>query len=60
MWVVAIYQKQIKRQKKILPPLVEIDGEKEYEVEKILNRKDVREKMRYLVRWKEYITKEDM
>ena len=57
---IAIYQKQIKRQKKIPPPLVEIDGEKEYEVEKILNRKDVREKMRYLVRWKEYITKEDM
>jgi len=35
---IAIYQKQVERQKKILPLLVETKGEKEYKVEKILNR----------------------
>ena len=32
---IAMYQKQIEKQKKITPSPVEIDGEKEYEVEKI-------------------------
>ena len=36
-WIV-LYQEQVEEQKKIPPPLVKIDGEKEYEVEKILNR----------------------
>ena len=35
---IAIYQKQVERQKKILPLLVETKGENEYKVEKILNR----------------------
>jgi len=39
---IVIYQKQIEGQKKILPPSVEIDREKKYEVEKILNRRDMR------------------
>ena len=56
---IAIYYEQIEKQKKIPPPLVEIDGEKKYEVEKILNRRDVRRKPKYLVRWKRYIIKED-
>jgi len=56
---IVIYQKQIEEQKKILPPLVEIDREKKYEVEKILNRRDIREKQNYLVRWKGYIAEED-
>ena len=47
---IALYQEQVERQKKILPPLVEIEGEKEYEVKKILNRRDVRGKPKYLVR----------
>ena len=55
---IAIYQKQIKGQK-ITPPLVEIDGEKEYEVENILNIRDVRGKLKYLVRWKRYMAEED-
>ena len=38
---IALYQEQVEEQKKIPPPLVEINGEKEYEVEKILNRRDV-------------------
>ena len=32
------YQEQVKRQKKILPPLVEIEEEKKYEVKKILDK----------------------
>ena len=56
---IATYQEQIEEQKKILPPLVEINGEKEYEVEKILNERDFRGKLKYLVRWKKYTVKED-
>ena len=47
---IAIYQEQIEKQKKISPSLVEIDREKKYKVEKILNRRNVREKLKYLVR----------
>jgi len=47
---IALYQEQIKRQKKIPSPLVEIEEEKEYKVKKILNRRDVRGKPKYLVR----------
>jgi len=35
---IVLYQEQIEGQKKIPPPLVEIEREKEYEIEKILNR----------------------
>jgi len=31
---ITMYQKQVEGQKKILPSLVEIDGEKKYEVKK--------------------------
>jgi len=47
---IAIYQEQIEKQKKISPSLVEIDREKKYKVEKILNRRNVRRKLKYLVR----------
>jgi len=59
MSMITLYQKQVKRQKKITPPLVEIEREKEYKVEKILNKRDMREKLKYLVRWKSYIAEED-
>ena len=36
-----------------------MDREKEYEFEKILNRRDIRRKLKYLVRWKVYIMEED-
>ena len=49
---IALYQEQIEGQKKILPLLVKIDKEKEYEVEKILNRRDIREKPKYLIKWR--------
>ena len=48
----SLYQEQIERQKKTSS--VKIEKDKEYEVEKILNRKDVKIKLEYLVRWKEY------
>ena len=44
------YREQVEGQKKIPPPPVEIDGEKKYEVEKILDRQERRGKMRYLVK----------
>ena len=56
---IAMYQEQVEEQKKIPPLLVKIDGEKKYEVEKILNRRDVREKPKYLVRLKDYTAEED-
>jgi len=52
-------QEQVEGQKKISPSLVEIDKEKKYKVEKILNRQDVRGKPKYFMRWKEYIAEED-
>jgi len=47
---IVLYQEQVEEQKKISPPPVEINREKEYEVEKILNRRDIRRKPKYLVR----------
>jgi len=43
------YKEQVEEQKKIPPPLVEIDREKKYEVEKILNKREVRKKLGYMV-----------
>jgi len=56
MW---LYKPQVEGQKKILPELVIIKGEKEFEVEKILNKRTVRGKKKFLVRWKGYTVKED-
>ena len=56
---IVLYKGQIERQKKIPPLPVEIEGEKEYKIEKILDRQDVRGKLKYLVRWKEYTAEED-
>ena len=44
------YREQIEGQKKILPSSVKIAGEKEYEVEEILDRQERRGKMKYLVK----------
>ena len=56
---VRLYKPQVKRQKKILPKPVIIKGEKEFKVEKILNKRMVQGKEKFLVRWKEYMAKED-
>ena len=44
------YKKQVEGQKTIPPPPVKVAGEKEYEVEEILDRQERRGKMRYLVK----------
>jgi len=49
------YREQVEGQKKIPPPPVEVAGEKEYEVEEILDRQERRGKTKYLVKWKEYM-----
>jgi len=53
------YREQVEGQKKIPLPPVEVAGEKEYEVEKILDRQERRGKTKYLVKWKEYIVEEN-
>ena len=44
------YREQVEGQNKIPPPPVEIDGEKEYEVEEILDRQERKGKTKYLVK----------
>jgi len=56
---VQLYKPQVEGQKKIPPKLVIIEGEEEFEVEKILNKRMVRGKEKFLVRWKGYMTEED-
>jgi len=41
------------------PKPVIIEGEEEFEVEKILNKRMVRGKEKFLVRWKGYMAEED-
>ena len=53
------YKEQVNRQRKKQPALIVIKGEKEYEVEKILNKKKFRGKDRYLVQWKGYMVEEN-
>jgi len=38
---------------------MEVEGVEEWEVEKILNKKKIREVEKYLVRWKRFTTEED-
>ena len=53
------YREQVEGQKKIPPPPVKVAGEKEYEVEEILDRQERRGKMKYLVKWKGYTAEEN-
>jgi len=53
------YKDQVEGQKKEQPAPVIIEGEEEYEVEKILNKKKFRGKDWYLVWWKGYTVEED-
>jgi len=46
---VRLYKPQVKGQKKTPPKLVIIEGEEEFEVEKILNKRVVRGKEKFLV-----------
>jgi len=56
---IQLYKPQVERQKKIPPKPVIIKGEEEFEVEKILNKRMIREKEKFLVRWKGYMAEED-
>jgi len=47
---VQLYKPQVEGQKKIPPKLVIIEREEKFEVEKILNKRTVREKKKFLVR----------
>jgi len=56
---VQLYKSQVEGQKKIPPKLVIIEGEEEFEMEKILNKRMIRGKEKFLVRWKGYMAEED-
>ena len=56
---VQLYKPQVEGQKKIPPKPVIIEEEKKFEVEKILNKRMIREKEKFLVRWKGYMVEED-
>jgi len=53
------YRDQVKGQKTMPPPPVEIKEEMEYEVEKILSKRKRYGKVEYLVQWKGYTVEED-
>jgi len=53
------YREQVKGQKKIQLPPVEVTGKKEYEVEEILDKQERRGKTKYLVKWKGYTMEEN-
>jgi len=54
-----MYKLQIKGQKAMKPAPVIVEGEKEYEVEKILKKRRIQGKDRFLVRWKGYMAEAD-
>jgi len=56
---VQLYKPQVEGQKKILPKPVIIEGEEEFKVEKILNKRTVRGKEKFLVKWMGYMAEED-
>jgi len=49
----------VEGQKKEMPQPVVIKGEEEWEVEKIMNKRQVRGRDKYLVRWKGCMAEED-
>jgi len=54
-----LYKPQVEGQKKIPPKLLIIKGQEEFKVEKILNKRIIKEKEKFLVRWKGYIAEEN-
>jgi len=46
------YKEQVKEQKKEKIKPTEVEGVEEWEVEKILNKRKIREVEKYIVRWK--------
>jgi len=54
-----LYKPQVEEQKKILPKPVIIEREEKFEMEKILNKRVVKGKKKFLVQWEEYIVEGD-
>ena len=53
------YKEQVRGQKKEEGKLIEVEGVKEWEIEKILNKRKIRGVEKYLVRWKRFIAEYD-
>ena len=53
------YKEQVKGQKMEEKKPVEVEGVKEWEVEKILNKRKIRGVNKYLVRWKGFTAESD-
>jgi len=53
------YKAQVEGQRKETPQPVVIEGEEEWEVEKIINKRKVRGRDKYLVQWKRCIAEEN-
>ena len=53
------YKEQVGGQKKEEGKLIEVEGVKEWEIEKILNKKKIRRVEKYLVRWKGFTVEHD-
>ena len=54
-----MYKLQIKGQKAMKPAPVIVEGKEEYKVEKILNKRRIQGKDRFLVCWKGYMAETD-
>ena len=54
-----MYRSQVEGQRKTPPKPVVIKGKEEFEVEKILNKRVVRGKEKFLVQWKGYTAEGD-
>ena len=56
---IRLYKPQVEGQKKVLLKPVVIEGKEEFEVERILNKRVVWEKEKFLVQWKGYTVEKD-
>ena len=54
------YKEQVREQKKEEGKLIEVEEVKEWEVEKILNKKKIKEVEKYLVWWKGFMAEGDI
>jgi len=53
------YKKQVEGKRKKEEKPVEVEGVEEWEIEKILNKRKIREVEKYLVCWKGFTTEHD-
>jgi len=57
--LVQRYKSQVEEQKKEMPQPVVIEGEEEWKVEKIMNKRKGQERDKYIVQWKGCMAEED-